>query len=109
MNSNNSASSSSSSAPVDEKLAATTELEPPKQRNSIAFTGGIQIPMELYDSESDDDLNDDSALDDGKRAYQGGFAAAAYEAARADHLKMLAKQKADEANKGKSSGETKSK
>lgn len=60
----------------------------------------LQIPADLYDDLSDDDDDDDEFggeqpdLDDGKRAYQGGFAAAAYEALKADHLKKLAKQKA---------------
>jgi len=74
----------------------------------------LQMPADLYDDLSSDEDEDDEAfgagqpvLDDGKRAYQGGFAAAAYEALRADHLKKQAKQKAEaermEKEKAKSS------
>lgn len=88
----------------------------PVKRGSLMMTGmSLQIPADLYDDLSDDDEDEDDeafgaeqpVLDDGKRAYQGGFAAAAYEALRADHLKKQAKQKAEaermEKEKAKSS------
>ena len=95
------ASTSSSATPADDKLGATAGPMPAQKRNSISLTGGLQIPASLYDSDdyNDDDDIDDVAVDDDKRPYQGGFAAAAYNASRADHLQQMAKQSTNKTKK----------